>query len=64
MSTTTKSLHNIIGKLLDFLGLKYFTQVPTLLFINCDNLHKKFNLFKLFNFYLQCGGGEGIIPDL
>lgn len=39
-------LHNVIEKSLD-LGLKYFTQVPTLLFINGDNLHKEFNLSKL-----------------
>lgn len=47
MSTTKKSLHNIIEKTLD-LGLEYFIQVPTLLFINCENLHKEFNLSKLF----------------
>ena len=41
-----KPLHNVIEKSLD-LGLKYFTQVPTLLFINCDNLYKEFNLSKL-----------------
>lgn len=47
-TTTTKKnpLHNVIEKSRD-LGLEYFTQVPTLLFINCDNLHKEFNLSKL-----------------
>ena len=60
MSTKTKkSLHNIIEKTPD-LGLEYFIQVPTLLFINCENLHKEFNLSKLFNFYLKLGAGGGL----
>lgn len=45
-----KSLRNIIEKSLD-LGSEYHIQVPTLPFINCENLRKKFNLSKLHSIW-------------
>lgn len=44
------SLRNIIEKSLD-LGSEYHIQVPTLSFINCANLRKKFNLSKLHSIW-------------
>lgn len=50
--STKKSLHDIIRKSLGLYS-EYYIQVPTLPFINCENLGKKFNLSKLFSLYLK-----------